>query len=122
MIGSSGGPGRRKCAASRRIRASAASRSAPARNWRRRSRNESRNMKNMKKVLALVAVITLLACSSSPAQQPSANEPAARVGDRTITLKELEDRWSAANPSEHAEAIQRVYDGRRAALDAIIAD
>ena len=76
----------------------------------------------MKKVLALVAVITLLAWSSSPAQQPSGNEPAARVGDRTITLKELEDRWSAANPAEHSEAIQRVYDGRRAALDAIVAD
>ena len=76
----------------------------------------------MKKVVALVAVITLLACSSSPAQQPSGNEPAARVGDRTITLKELEDRWNRSNPAEHIEAIQRVYDGRRAALDAIVAE
>jgi protein-disulfide isomerase len=76
----------------------------------------------MKKVLALTAVITLLACSPSPAQQAAGNEVAARVGDRTITLKELEDRWNAENPSEHAEAIQKVYDGRRAALDGIIAD
>ena len=79
-------------------------------------------MTNMKKIVALVAVITLLACSSSPAQQPSGNEPAARVGDRTITLKELEDRWNRSNPAEHIEAIQRVYDGRRAALDAIVAE
>jgi protein-disulfide isomerase len=80
-------------------------------------------MKIMKKVRAFAAVITLLACSSSPAQQPAdRNQPAARVGDRTITLEELENRWSAADPAEHAEAIQKVYDGRRAALDAIVAD
>jgi protein-disulfide isomerase len=79
-------------------------------------------MNAMKKVLALAAVITLLACSSSPAQQATGTEAAARVGDRTITVKELEDRWTAENPSEHAEAIQKVYDGRRAALEAIIAD
>ena len=79
-------------------------------------------MTRMKKVLALAAVITLLACSSSPAQQTAGNEAAARVGDRTITLKELEDRWNTSNPAEHAEAIQRLYDGRRAALDAIIAE
>ena len=76
----------------------------------------------MKKVLPLAAVITLLACSSSPAQQTAGADAAARVGDRTITLKELEDRWTASAPGEYAEAIQKVYDGRRAALDAIIAD
>ena len=76
----------------------------------------------MKKVLALTAVITLLACSSSPAQQSAGNEVAARVGDRTITLKELEDRWSAADPAEHAEAVRKLYEGRRQALDSIIAD
>jgi protein-disulfide isomerase len=76
----------------------------------------------MKKVLTLAAVITLLACSSSPAQQTSGNEPAARVGDRTITLKELEDRWNSVAPAEHAEAVQKLYDGRRAALDDIIAE
>jgi protein-disulfide isomerase len=79
-------------------------------------------MTRMKKVLALAAVITLLACSSSPAQQTAGNEAAARVGDRTITVKELEDRWNTSNPAEHAEAVQRLYDGRRAALDAIIAE
>jgi protein-disulfide isomerase len=84
---------------------------------------ESNKMKRMKKVLALTAVITLLACSSSPAQQGTAgNETAARIGDRTITVKELEERWNKLAPAEHAEAIQKVYDGRRAALDEIIAD
>jgi len=79
-------------------------------------------MKHMAKVLALTAVITILACSSSPAQQGSGNEIAARVGDRTITVKELEDRWTKSDPAEHAEAIQKLYAGRRNALDEIIAD
>lgn len=83
---------------------------------------ESLKMNVMKKVLALATVITLLACSSSPAQQATGTEAAARVGDRTITLKDLEERWKKENAAEHAEAIQKVYDGRRAALDAIIAD
>jgi len=79
-------------------------------------------MKHMAKVLALTAVITILACSSSPAQQGAGNDVAARVGDRTITVKELEDRWTATAPAERAEAIQKLYDGRRSALDEIIAD
>ena len=75
----------------------------------------------MKKVLCFAVAATLLACSPSPAQQASA-EPAARVGDRVITMKELEDRWSAADPSKHAETVQALYDGRRNALEAIVAD
>jgi protein-disulfide isomerase len=76
----------------------------------------------MHKVVALAGVLMLLACSSTRAQQADLNAVAARVGDRTITVKELEDKWTAASPAEHAEAIQKVYDGRRAALDEIIAD
>lgn len=47
---------------------------------------------------------------------------AARVGDRTITVKEVDDRWRRDEPSEQAQAIQRLYDGRRGALEAIVAD
>jgi len=79
-------------------------------------------MKHMAKVLALTAVITILACSSSPAQQGSGNEVAARVGDRTITVKELEERWTKSDPAEHSEAIRKLYEGRRNALDEIVAD
>ena len=74
----------------------------------------------MKKVLALTAVVTLVACSSSRAQQSS--EVAARIGDRPVTIKELEDRWTAKDPAGHAEATQKIYDGRRQALDDIIAE
>ncbi len=79
-------------------------------------------MKPMAKVLALTAVITILACSSSPAQQGAGGDVAARVGDRTITVKELEERWTKDDPAEHAEAVRKLYEGRRGALDQIIAD
>jgi protein-disulfide isomerase len=74
----------------------------------------------MKKALVSSVVATLLACSSSGAQQ--ASEPAARVGDRVITMKEVEDRWKAADPAEHSAALQTLYDARRTALDEIVAD
>ena len=73
----------------------------------------------MKTIFFLTVVVSLLACSAAPAQQP---ENAARVGNRTITTKELDDRWRADDPASQADATQKLYDGRRAALDAIIAD
>jgi len=73
----------------------------------------------MKKVLALTATLTLLACSSS-AQQSS--DVAARIGDRAVTIKEIEDHWAAKDPAGHAEATQKIYEGRRDALDDMIAE
>ena len=73
----------------------------------------------MRNTFFLTALVTLFACSAAPAQQ---NDAAARVGNRTITTKELDDRWRADDPASQAEATQKLYDGRRAALDAIIAD
>ena len=75
----------------------------------------------MKKACFFAVAATLLACSSAPAQQAGA-EVAARVGDRAITVKELDDRWRAADPAGQAEAIQKLYEGRRNALDEMIAD
>src|SRR5262249_3838060 len=74
--------------------------------------------------LAAGLVITL-ACSSQAQQTPRVQAPgdaAARVGDRTITLGELDNRWKQEDPGQKAQADQALYDGRKAALDAIIAD
>jgi protein-disulfide isomerase len=73
----------------------------------------------MRNVFYLTALVSLFACSAAPAQQ---TDTAARVGNRTITTKELDERWRADDPASQAEATQKLYDGRRAALDAIIAD
>jgi protein-disulfide isomerase len=74
--------------------------------------------------VALVPAM-LLACSApAPAQQGAAasGDVAARVGERTITLQEVDDRWQRAQPAARAQAIQQLYDGRKEALDAIIND
>lgn len=76
----------------------------------------------MLRVSLLVLAATVLACSPAPAQQPTGTDSAARVGTRTITIKELDDRWRADNAADHAEVSQKLYDGRRAALDAIVAE
>jgi len=73
------------------------------------------------KVVALAATLSVLACSSS-AQQSADAEVVAKVGDRAITLKEIEDRWRKDDAAEHAEATQKLFDGRRSALDKIVAD
>lgn len=72
-----------------------------------------------------VAVIfLLLTASASPAQESpgSPGDDAARIGARTVTMKEVEDKWRERNPAELTQATQAIYEGRRAALDAIVAD
>ena len=79
----------------------------------------------MRRALFLTAVVALFGCSSAPAAQQqgaASDDAAARVGDRVITNKELDDRWKALDPAGHAEAQQKSYDGKRSALDAIVAE
>jgi protein-disulfide isomerase len=75
----------------------------------------------MWKILALGMVASLLGCSASRAQQQTSDDVVARIGDKTITLREVEEQWRKDDPSDHADAIFKVYEGRRKALDEIIA-
>jgi protein-disulfide isomerase len=83
-------------------------------------------IRSMKRALFLTAAVSLFACSSAPAQQAAAQQApgdtAARVGDRVITVKEVDDRWKTLDPAGHAEAAQKAYDGKRSAVDAIVAE
>ena len=74
----------------------------------------------MKRAVFFAVAVTLLACSSAPAQSPS--DVAARIGGRSVTFKELDERWRAADPADQTETIQKLYDGRRNALEGIVAD
>jgi protein-disulfide isomerase len=77
----------------------------------------------MTRALLLTAAVSLLGCTPAPAaQQAAPGDTAARVGNRVITNKEVDDRWQALDPSGHAEAAQKAYDGKRSALDAIVAE
>jgi protein-disulfide isomerase len=75
----------------------------------------------MMKAAAVAAALTMLACSSA-AQQAGDSDVVARVGDRVITLKEVEDRWQKKDAAERSEAIQKLYQGRRGALEDIVAE
>jgi protein-disulfide isomerase len=79
----------------------------------------------MTRAFLCTAAATLLACSTAPAQQPGAPAPgdvAARIGDRAVTVRDLDERWKQDDPAQNAEVTQSIYDGRRAALEAIIAE
>ncbi|MEQ1758355.1 MAG: thioredoxin domain-containing protein [Vicinamibacterales bacterium] len=79
----------------------------------------------MRHLLIPVVLVAALGCSTDaqqPTPAPGAKDPAARVGDRTITIAELDEAWLKNDPAQHAQATQALYDGRRAALDAFIAD
>src|SRR5258705_8422612 len=87
---------------------------------RRRARPAGRSIiSRMRTVFIAAGLLISLACSSQ-AQQPA--DAAARVGDRTITVGELDERWKTEDPGAKATAEQALYDGRKAALDAVIAD
>ena len=81
------------------------------------------------KLLATCAILLALSCSA-PAQQipaapstaPGESDVAAQIGDRTITVQELDQRWQQTEPGGRAQAIQQLYDGRKQALDAIVAE
>jgi protein-disulfide isomerase len=82
-------------------------------------------IRTMTKALLFAAAAMLLACSSAPAQQPGPPSPgdvAARIGSRAVTIRELDEKWKATDPAQNAEVAQMIYDGRRAALDALIAE
>ena len=82
------------------------------------------------RVFLTCVVLLALACSA-PAQQtpatqstaaPSESDVAAQIGDLTITVGELDDRWQQTDPGSRAQAVQQLYDGRKQALDAIVAE
>jgi protein-disulfide isomerase len=82
-------------------------------------------IRTMTKVFVLAAAAMLLACSSAPAQQPSGPAPgdvAARIGDRAITIRDLDEKWKKDDPAQNAEIAQTIYEGRRLALETMIAD
>ena len=79
----------------------------------------------------LTCVVMLALACAAPAQQdpgtqataaPTESDVAAQIGDRTITVGELDERWQQTDPGGRAQAIQQLYDGRKQALDAIVAE
>ncbi len=71
---------------------------------------------------AIALAVPAVVCAQQAATPPPGPGEAARIGDRVITVKEVDDAWSKAQPVEHTRATQLLYEGRKAALDQMIAD
>ncbi len=78
---------------------------------------------------ALVVMAVVLAASASiGAQQLAAPVPsgpgdeAVRIGDRVITVREVDDAWRRTNAAGKAQVDQSIYDGRKTAIDRLIAE
>lgn len=77
---------------------------------------------------AVAVLVPCLVCAQQPSPPPAAaraadsDDVAARVGDRVITVGELDEAWRQADASAHAQAVQALYDGRKQALDRLVAD
>src|SRR5262249_46232539 len=60
--------------------------------------------------------------SGSAAAPQKSSDVVARLGDRSITLAEVDAKWRETDAAEQMKATETLYNGRRAALDAIIGD
>ena len=82
----------------------------------------------MKPVLCALVIAMTLGCTSAqtaPAEQAAQQTPdtvVAEVAGHKITLKDVDERWQALNPSERARVIQLLYQNRRNVLDQIVGD
>jgi hypothetical protein len=78
---------------------------------------------------AIAVALPALVCAQQqpqPAPAPATvagdGDEAARVGDRVITVKDVDAAWREADPASHGQAAQALYEGRRQALDRLVAD
>jgi protein-disulfide isomerase len=71
-----------------------------------------------------IVTVWLLAAGVAHAgqQAPSSGTevPLAQIGDRTFTAREVDEKWKANAPPQHMQVQQALYDGRRAAIDALV--
>lgn len=70
--------------------------------------------------LVLVASLGPAVCPASA--QAATGSEVARVGDRVVTLGEVDDAWNQSDAVTRMRMLQQVYDARRRALDLVIGD
>lgn len=87
----------------------------------------------MSRVVFAALVLAVTACSGAQtsaqtAAQTSAGQPAApdvvvaELGDRKITLRELDEKWQTFDPAERMRVTQMLYQNRRNVLDVLVGD
>ena len=80
-------------------------------------------------VLTLVAALGGAACANAQSAQPppvaAGSDPqqvVATVGDKKITMEDVEARWQKDDPAERARVTQLLYQHRRQSIDQIVGD
>jgi protein-disulfide isomerase len=82
------------------------------------------------RVLALIAFVGSASCANAQSTQPAApaagtgdpNQVVASVGDRNITMADVEARWQKDDPGERARVTQLLYQHRRQSIDQLVGD
>jgi hypothetical protein len=79
----------------------------------------------MQLAAAVAVAVPSLVCAQQPATPAAVAGPgdiAAHVGDRVITIAEVDKAWRDADAAAQAQAAQALYDGRKQALDRLVGD
>lgn len=63
-----------------------------------------------------------LSSSVQTAAAVASPQVAAKIGDRSVSLTELDERWKRDAPGEHGAAMQKLFEGRSAALDSLLSE
>jgi hypothetical protein len=69
-----------------------------------------------------VMLVAVVAAAAGCSRASGGAEVVARIGEREVTLQELDDLWRSGNPAQHAEVAQTTYDARRRVLEGLVAE
>lgn len=76
--------------------------------------------------VAVAVAVPSLVCAQQQPAPPAAvagsGDVAARVGERVITVADVDRAWREADAGAQAQAAQALYEGRKRALDRLVAD
>jgi hypothetical protein len=73
-------------------------------------------------LVAIAAFTSMSAAAQITGQTPPSDSVVAEVGDRKITLKDLEEKWQELDPGARARFAEMLYQSRRSVLDRFLAD
>lgn len=67
-------------------------------------------------------VVTISAACGAPTLAQSDDEVVGRVGDRAVTMAELDEAWRSNDAASRMRMLQELYDTRRRTLDVVIGE
>ena len=72
---------------------------------------------------ALCAALAFsMACTAAPGLAQSGSEVVGRVGDRPVTMADLDEAWRMTDASARIRMLQELYDVRRRTLDLVVGE